>query len=414
LYCVPAALEQASILTAMTTKIKSQISLLAFLQGLFLTNQVTLIAVNGLAGYALASNKVLATLPITTYVLGSALATVPAAQMMKRYGRAAGFRWGGAAAVVGTLIAFAAMQFQSLALLCLGTLVAGIYPAFGTSLRFAAAEVAEASDPSFKPKAISWVLMGGIMGGILGPELSKFSRTALPTLFAGTYLTLSVIAILGVVLTAWLRVPAISAAAARGPVRPLTQILAQPACMVAVICAAVAYGVMNLLMVATPLAMDICKHPYASAALVLEWHVIGMFAPGLFTGNLIVRFGTARIMIAGALLMFFCSIIALTGVDLMQFLIALFVLGVGWNFLFTGATTLLTTTHTPSERAKVQGFNELVIFVTQMTSSLSSGVLVNTQGWSTLQWLAMPVVAACLGMIVWYWFQSQTPSSKAV
>jgi MFS family permease len=389
----------------MASTMKSQIGLLAFLQGLFLTNNVTLIAINGLAGYALASNKALATLPITAYVLGSALTTLPAAQLMKKYGRAPGFRLGGAAAVVGTLVAFFGLQFQSLALLCLGTLIAGAYPAFGSSLRFAAAEVAQAAEPSFKPKAISWVLLGGIMGGIVGPEMSKLSRTALPTLFAGTYLTLSAIALLSIVFTYWLKVPQMSAAAASGPVRPLRQILAQPACWIAVLSAVIAYGVMNLLMVATPLAMDVCKHPYASAALVLEWHVIGMFAPGLFTGNLIVRFGVTRIMLIGAALMFACSLIALTGVDLMQFLAALFVLGVGWNFLFTGATTLLTTTHTPSEKAKVQGFNELCIFATMMSSSLSSGVLLNANGWAMLQWLAMPIMLFSLAAIAWFTLQ---------
>jgi MFS family permease len=392
---------------------KSQITLLAFLQGLFLTNNVTLIAINGLAGYQLATNKALATLPITFYVLGSALATLPAAKWMKLHGRASGFRVGGLAAVVGTLVAFLGLQFHSLSVLCLGTLIAGIYPAFGTSLRFAAAEVADKYNPLFKPKAISWVLMGGVLGGVVGPEMSKLSRAALPVLFAGTYLTLSAFAVLGIVLTHWLKVPQMTAAQASGPVRPLRQILAQPACWVAVLSAVVAYGIMNLLMVATPLAMDVCKHPYAAAALVLEWHVIGMFAPGLFTGNLIVRFGVTRIMFIGAALMLLCSVIALSGVDIMQFLIALFVLGVGWNFLFTGATTLLTTTHTPSEKAKVQGFNELCVFVTMMASSLSSGILLTQNGWAVLQWLAIPVMAVSLITIGWFMLQPKTVGSTA-
>ncbi len=399
-------------LQSMSPSIKPQITLLALLQGLFLTNNVTLIAINGLAGYALAGDKALATIPITTYILGSALATIPAAKYMNTQGRAAGFRLGGAAAVVGTLVAFLGLQFQSLVVLCLGTLIAGGYPAFGTSLRFAAAEVAQASEPAFKPKAISWVLMGGILGGVIGPEMSKLSRTALPVLFSGTYLTLSAVALLGIVLTYWLKIPAIPAEQANGPVRPLKQILAQPACWVAVLCAVVAYGIMNLLMVATPLAMDVCKHPYALAALVLEWHVIGMFAPGLFTGHLMVRFGVLNIMFVGAALMLICSAIALTGVDLMQFLVSLFVLGVGWNFLFTGATTLLTSAHEPSERSKIQGFNELCVFVTMMSSSLSSGLLLHANGWAMLQWFSMPIMALTLAVIGWYWAKTQTKQPK--
>ena len=384
-----------------TTSFKSQVSLLAVLQGLFLTNNVTLIAINGLAGYALSANKAMATLPITAYVLGSALGTIPAAQYMKVHGRRAGFTLGGIAALIGTLVAFFGLQNQSMMLLCLGTLIAGLYPAFSSSLRFAAAEVADAGDPAFKPKAISWVLAGGIMGAVVGPELSKITRTALPALFSATYLSLSVFALLSIALVQMLKMPTVNQADLGGPTRPLLTIIKEPRCWVAILGATIAYGAMNLLMVATPLAMDVCKHPYASAALVIEWHVIGMFAPGLFTGSLIMRFGTLPIMAVGCVLMLICSVIALSGVDLMNFLGALIALGIGWNFLFTGATTLLTTSYRPAEKAKVQGFNEFCIFSTMITSSASSGALLYANGWNVLHFFAIPLVAIALVVLIW-------------
>ena len=384
-----------------TSSFKAQVSLLAALQGLFLTNNVTLIAINGLAGYALSANKAMATLPITAYVLGSALGTIPAAQFMKRNGRRAGFTVGAIAALIGTLVAFLGLQNQSMALLCLGTLIAGLYPAFCSSLRFAAAEVAEAGDPSFKPKAISWVLAGGIMGAVVGPELSKITRTALPALFSATYLSLSAFALLSIALVQLLKMPVVNQTLSGGAARPLLEIIKEPRCWVAILGATIAYGAMNLLMVATPLAMDVCKHPYASAALVIEWHVIGMFAPGLFTGSLISRYGVLPIMAVGCILMLICSVIALAGVDLMNFLAALFVLGIGWNFLFTGATTLLTTSYRSAEKAKVQGFNEFCIFSTMITSSASSGALLYANGWNLLHFFAIPLVTLALFVLIW-------------
>jgi MFS family permease len=385
----------------MQTVFARQVTLLALLQGLFLTNNVTLIAINGLAGYALTSNKALATLPITAYLLGSALMTIPASRYMKRNGRAAGYKLGAIAALVGSLIAFFAVQAGSLAFLCLGTLVAGTYPAFSSTLRFTAAEVADAVKPDYKSRAISWVLMGGILGGIIGPELSKLTRVALPGLFSATYLSLAGFALLSLALTHMLRIPAAPAGQVQGEVRPLLEILRQPNCWIAVLGAVIAYAVMNLLMVATPLAMDVCKHPYASAALVIEWHVIGMFAPGLFTGHLISKFGSLKIMIAGCVLMLICTAIALAGVDIMNFLAALLVLGVGWNFLFTGATTLLTQSHRPSEKAKVQGFNELCVFTTMISSSFSSGALLHANGWAMLNWVSIPVILFMLMVLLY-------------
>jgi MFS family permease len=196
--------------------------------------------------------------------------------------------------------------------------------------------------------------------------------------------------------------------ASTAPPRSLKEILSAPAAWVAVLSGALAYGVMNLLMVATPLAMAMCSHPYASAAMVLEWHIIGMFAPGLFTGSLITRFGVYRIMGLGCLLVLLCCAIALQGVEIMNFTVALALLGLGWNFMFTGATTLLTGAATPNERAKLQGFNEMCIFGVMITSSLSSGVLLNSNGWNVLNWLSIPFVLVVMAAL--WWLSNQAKS----
>jgi hypothetical protein len=303
-------------------------------------------------------------------------------------------------------LAWYAVSQRSLGLLCLATFICGFYSAFGASIRFAAADVADAYKPSFKAKAISLVLAGGILGGVVGPEVSKWSRTWLSTQFSGTYLTLAGFAILSFLLAQLIRLPATKALISDVPARPLKEILAQPTCWVAILCAALAYGTMNLLMVATPLAMDVCKHPYALAALVLEWHVIGMFGPGLFTGNLIQRFGTLPIIGTGCVLMLLSVAIALSGVELMNFLAGLALLGIGWNFMFTGSTTLLTTCYRPSEKNKVQGFTDLCVFTTMITSSASSGALLYSNGWSLLNILSAPLMVIAFGAI--YWLAKQT------
>src|SRR5690606_16412940 len=388
----------------MLATLRSQVGLLALMQALLLTNNVTLTAVNGLAGLQLADNKLLATLPVTGYVLGGALWSMPAAAFMRRYGRRAGYTVGSVAAMGGALLAWHAMTLGSLALLCAATFASGLYNAFGASLRFAAADVSDAYRPGFRARAISLVLAGGIAGGVIGPEISKWSREWLPTQFAGTYLTLVGFAFASLLLAQLLRLgaPAQAGAAAAGAAaRPLGDILRQPACWVAILCAALSYGVMNLLMVATPLAMQVCSHPYASAALVIEWHVIGMFAPGLVTGSLIGRFGVLPIIVVGCLLMLGCVAIALSGVELMHFVAALILLGVGWNFMYTGATALLTSAYRSAEKNKVQGFMDLCVFTTMITSSASSGALLFVNGWSILNLLSLPFVLLVLGAVIW-------------
>ncbi len=386
--------------------------LLATLQALLLTNNVTLVAVNGLAGYQLASEKWMATLPVTGYVLGGAVWAMPAALFMRRFGRAAGYALGSLAAVLGAVITWYAVTTAHLWLLCLGTFVCGLYNAFAQSYRFAAADVADAHDPSFKAKAISLVLTGGIVGGVLGPELANWSRGALEQAFAGSYLSLAGFAILSFLLSFLLRLPESKGfAAAGGAIRPLSEILRQPAVALAILSAAIGYGVMNLLMVATPLAMEVCGHSWPSTTMVLEWHVIGMFAPGLVTGSLIGRFGVMRMLVAGVALNLIAMAVALTGSSVTHFLVAMALIGVGWNFMYTGGTTLLTQSYRPQEKNKVQGFMDMCVFCVMVSSSASSGALHFINGWNVLNWIAIPLVASVLVYAGWLSWQKALPKA---
>lgn len=369
-------------------------------QALLYVNSVTLIAVNGLAGLALAPTALLATLPVTTYIVGSALATVPASLAMGRFGRRAGFMFGAAMAVVGTALAATAVQIGSFALLCAGTFVVGLYNAFGQYLRFAAADVADAYDKSIKERAISWVLAGGVAGGILGPELSKLTRDALSAPYAGSYAALAAVALVALALASRLRIPA-APVHAGGAARPLAVIARDPRFVVAVLVGAIAYGAMNLLMTATPLAMKVCGFGYPEAADVIKWHVVAMFAPGFFTGSLIKRFGVERVALAGCALMFATVAVAHAGLTYWHFWIALVALGLGWNFMFTAATTLLTTTYRASEKAKAQGVNDLAVFLTMITSSAASGALLSATGWLDLNLYALPFVACAAVALLW-------------
>jgi len=379
---------------------RRQIRLLVICQALLYINSVTLITVNGLAGLALAPSPLWATLPVTTYIIGSALMTVPASLAMGRFGRRAGFTTGAVCAIIGTLIAAAAVHRGSFILLCSGTFIVGFYNAFGQYLRFAAADVAEAYDASLKERAISWVLAGGIAGGVIGPELSKLTRAALPVVFSGSYAALAATAMLALLIASRLSIPAPRAAAA-GTARSLREIAAQPAFVVAVLAAAISYGAMNLLMTATPLAMKVCGFGYPEAADVIKWHVVAMFAPGFFSGSLVRRFGAPRVILAGCLLMGAAVAFAHDGVSYLHFWAALSTLGLGWNFMFTSATALLTTTYTAAEKHKVQGVNDLAVFLTMITSSAASGALLSANGWHDLNLYSAPFVACAALATLW-------------
>ena len=380
--------------------------LLACCQVLLFTNNVTLISVNGLAGHALADNKALATLPVTGYVVGAALFTFPASLWMKRMGRRAGFLTGSVLGIAGAAIASLGVAHGSFVTLIVGTLVLGAYNAFGQYYRFAAADAAPGSN---KARAISLVMAGGLVGGLIGPEMSKHTRELLQPTFVASYASLMVFCLIAMAIQSMLRIPAPKAEEAGGPVRPLREIVAQPAFVVAVAVGALGYGVMNLLMTSTPLAMGFCGHPYAAAASVIAAHVVAMFGPSFFTGNLIQRFGVMKVILTGVVAMFGAVAIALSGQQVANFWLSLTLLGVGWNFMFVGGTTLLTETYRPSEKAKAQGVNEILVFCTVSVSSVASGVLVNAAGWNTLNLVALPIL--CVAGAAALWLSARRPAS---
>ena len=375
--------------------------LLAICQGLFLTNNVVFIAINGLVGFSLAPLGWMATLPVMGYVVGGALSTALVAKTQTRFGRKTSFQLGLLVALLSALLCAYAAYEKNFWLLVAATLVAGYYSANAQLYRFAAAELA---DPSAREKAVSLVMAGGLIGAVLGPNIASQTRDLMAVPFAGVYVALAVVAAVAMVLMSVLNFPPapVKSATSSGG-RPLGQIMRQPLFIVAAACGALGYGVMNLLMAATPLAMQQCKLPFSDIALVLEWHVIGMFAPGFFTGHLIKRFGALPIMGIGVVLNALCIAIALSGVDLHQFLAALFLLGVGWNFLFTGSTTLSLQTYTPEEKDRAQGALNFFVFATLALTSFASGVLVTTRGWELLNLGSMVPVALTGAALVWLW-----------
>jgi len=355
--------------------------LLTLCQGLFMTNNVTFIAINGLVGLALAPEPWMATLPVMGYVAGGALSAGLVARHQRAWGRKRAFQAGLLVAIASTALCAYAASIHSFWLLVTATLVAGYYNANAGLYRFAATELVETA---FKERAISWVLAGGILGAVAGPNLASATRDALPVAFAGAYAALVGVALLSLAALSFIRFPPLPLPTAERPGRPLREIVAQPVFVVAVLACALGYGVMSLLMSATPIAMSQCAHPFKSTALVLEWHVLGMFVPSFFTGTLIRRFGALSVMAVGVLLNVVCIAVALSGVDLMSFVLALLTLGVGWNFMFIGGTTLFTEAYRPEEKTTAQAAMDTVIFTTMTVTSFSSGALVTTQGWTLL------------------------------
>ena len=376
--------------------------LLTLCQGLFFTNNVTFIAINGLVGLSLAPLGWMATLPVMGYVVGGALSTGLVAKSQSRWGRKGSFQLGLGVALFSAMLAAFAAYSHNFWLLVAATVIAGYYSANGQLYRFAAAELAA---DSFREKAVSLVLAGGLIGAIVGPNLASRTRTLYDTPFLGAYLALGLVAVLAMLCMAFIRFPAVPAKKPGDSAgRPLSEIMRQPVFIVAAAAAALSYGVMNLLMAATPLAMQVCGFSFDDAALVLEWHVIGMFAPGFFTGHLIKKFGTLPIMGAGVVLNFACIAMALSGVELQQFLIALFLLGLGWNFLFTGSTTLSMQAYTPQEKNRAQAAINFCVFATMAITSFASGALVTTQGWAWLNWGSLlPVLLTGAGLAWLKW-----------
>ena len=385
--------------------------LLVLCQGLLLTNNVTFIAINGLVGLSIAPSPWMATLPITAYVAGGALFANLVARHQRAWGRRRAFQLGLCVAMVSCALCAYAAASHSFVLLVAATMLAGYYNANAGLYRFAATEVVA---PRFKERAISWVLAGGIIGAVAGPSLASATRDVLPVPFAGAYAALIGVALLALALISFIRFPPLPLPSAARPGRPLREIARQPAFVVAVVACSLGYGVMNLLMAATPIAMLQCSHPFSSTALVLEWHVLGMYVPSFFTGSLIRRFGGLPVMSAGVVLNAVCIAVALSGVDLTHFLAALFTLGVGWNFLYVGGTTLLTETYRPEEKTSVQAALDTAVFTTMTVTSFSSGALITTQGWT---WLnvgsLLPVVLTALALL-WLALQRRAALRRSV
>jgi MFS family permease len=373
--------------------------LLALCQGFFMINNVALIAVNGLVGLQLAPAAWMATLPVMGYVVGGALATGLVARSQRAWGRKRSFQLGllvGIASMALCALAAATRQFTALVA---ATVVAGYYNANASLYRFAAPEIA---GPQYKEKAISWVLAGGILGAVVGPNLAARTRGWFEVPFVGAYVALALVGVLALLVLSTIEFAPLPKPDPAKPGRRLGEMARQPVFIVAVAAASLGYGVMSLLMSATPIAMDMCRHPFESTALVLEWHVLGMFVPSFFTGHLVKRFGASKVMWAGVLLNLGCVVVALSGVDLMQFLVALLLLGVGWNFLFVGGTTLFTEAYRPEEKTTAQAAMDFCIYTTMAITSFASGALVSTQGWSWLNWgslLPIALVALALGWL---------------
>jgi MFS family permease len=387
------------------------LALLALCQGLFLTNNVVFIAINGLVGLSLAPAGWMATLPITGYVVGTALSAPIVAKVQARLGRHRSFQIGLVVAFVTTLLCFRAVQTGSFWMLVASTVAAGYYAANASLYRFAGPELVA---PAFKERAISLVLAGGILGAFAGPNIASWTRDALPVPFAGAYLALAVVALLSLAALSFIRFPPHQPVPAGSKaVRPLSEIARQPIFIVAVMGASLGYGVMNLLMAATPLAMQQCGHAFDKAALVLEWHVLAMFLPGFFTGSLIQRFGALPIMVAGAVLSALCVAVALSGVEVMQFLAALMLLGVGWNFLYTGGTALFTRAYRPEEKNKAQGAMDFCVATTMAVTSFASGALVTTQGWFWLNAGSLVPLALVGGALLWLAMRERSRARSA-
>jgi len=382
--------------------------LLAICQGLLLTNNVTFIAINGLVGLGIAPQGWMATLPVMGYVVGGALSTGLVARTQQRFGRRGSFQIGLAVAVGSALLCAYAASSKNFWLLCFATLVAGYYNANAGLYRFAAAELAL---PAWREKAVSMVMAGGLIGAVAGPNLATFTRDALSVPFAGAYIALAAVALLSMAVMRFIEFPPSPTRKEAAGGRSLGEIMRQPVFIVAAAAGALSYGVMNLLMAATPIAMQICSLPFSDAALVLEWHVIGMFAPGFFTGHLIRRFGVLPVMGVGLALNLGCIVVALSGVELHHFLVALFLLGVGWNFLFTGSTTLSLTAYTAEERDRAQGALNFCVFATLALTSFASGVLVTTQGWQLLNYGSLVPVALTGAALFWL---AQTQRKQAL
>jgi MFS family permease len=375
------------------------VGILASSQAFYNMTAITVMTLSGLVGLHLSPDPSLATLPVSAMMLGTLTGTLPASLFMQRVGRRTGFMVGASLGMLGGLLSVWSISQGSFWLFCLSSTLFGLYQSFAMYYRFAAADVAR---PEWRSKAISLVLAGGVVAAFLGPLNASRAIDLIPALpNAGPYAVVAALSVLAILLLTGLRVPAAREPDSDDPRRPMVAIAAQPAFVVALISAALGYGIMVLVMTATPLAMRAEGFSMNDAAFVMQWHVLGMFAPSFVTGHLIARFGVFNILTGGAVLLAAAGLIAASGQTLPHFWAALVLLGVGWNFLFVGGSHLLTLTHTPAERGKTQGVNDLAIFAVVASASLLSGVLIHKVGWATLNLTVMPFVLVVFLAVLW-------------
>jgi len=372
---------------------------LAVTQALAGGNSTVLVATAGIVGTMLAPDKSLATLPISIYVLGMWMGTLPLGALARRLGRRDALQIGTVCGVLTGLICCVAVLQGSFLLLNVGAVFSGLYASAHQSYRFAAADTAS---EAFRPKAISWVLFGGVVAGVVGPQLVIVTQDLWPPyLFAATYIGQAALALISAGVLMFMNIPKPPARSAAGDGRPLGEIAKQPRFVVAVACGVATYSMMNLVMTSATLAMVMCNHSVTDATLGLQWHVLGMYAPSFATGALMSRFGLERITGAGLALIIVSAVIGIAGISLWHFWIALALLGVGWNFAFIGATTMVTHCHRPNERNKVQAFNDFLVFGSMAIGSFSSGALLVSFGWSMVNGVVFPVALAATALLVW-------------
>lgn len=375
------------------------VTLLFVVQAVHSTALAIVIATAPLISFMLLEDKSLATLPHAVQWVATMAMTIPASFFMKWVGRKIGFMVGACGSVIAGFLAIWAIFEGSFFLFCLATVFTGATNGFAVFYRFAAAE---ATEPQLRSRAISFVLAGGVVAAVAGPALATWTKDLLlPYVFAGAWLAVSLLslAVLGVLSFTTLKRPTTIERRTGG--RPLGVIVRQPAYLTALVGGMFSWGVMVLMMASTPLAMLACRHNFADTAFVIQWHLVGMFGPSLFSGWLVTRFGISNIMLAGVVLLFGAASVALSGLEVVHFWAANFLVGMGWNFLFLGATTLLTTTYTAPERAKAQGLNDFLVYGSAAVCSLASGIVHNFLGWSAVIFAIFPVVAVVGLMLLW-------------
>jgi len=384
---------------------------LAIAQALAGGNSTVLVATAGIVGTMLAPHKSLATLAISIYVLGMWMGTLPLGALARRLGRRNALQIGTVCGVLTGLICCLAVLQGSFLLFNVGAVFSGLYASAHQSYRFAAADTAS---EAFRPKAISWVLFGGVVAALVGAQLVIATQDLWPPyLFAATYLGQSALALISAGVLMFVNIPKPPPRASAGEGRSLAEIVKQPRFVVAVACGVAAYSMMNLMMTSAPLAMVMCNHSVTDATLGLQWHVLGMYAPSFATGALISRFGLQRITGAGLALIIVAALIGIAGISLWHFWIALALLGVGWNFAFIGATTMVTHCHRPNERNKVQAFNDFLVFGSMALGSFASGALLVNFGWSAVNEIVFPVALAATALLIWGALRGRSQSPEA-